>query len=110
MQCYCEYCPGQNAVYKKALENKLKPNPLRKKGPASSSFATLLEDDFKFKVAEDFGRFFKKATEEESVPSSVTEQMRSKSRDLGGIRLQTAQGNTPAAPERDAVIQKRTSE
>lgn len=58
------------------------------------------------------GRRFrqKKATEEESVPSSVTEQMRSKTRDLGGIRLQTAQGNSPAAPERDAGIQKRTSE
>lgn len=61
MQCYCGYCPGQNAVYKKALENKLKSNPLRKKGPASSSLATLLEDDFKFKVAEDFGRFKKKS-------------------------------------------------
>lgn len=55
-------------------------------------------------------RFRQKKATEESVPSSVTEQMRSKTRDLGGIRLQTAQGNSPAAPERDAGIQKRTSE
>lgn len=49
-----------------------------------------------------------KATEVESVSSSVSEHMRSKRRDLGRIRLQNAQGNSPAASVRDAV--KRTSE
>ncbi len=64
-------------------------NPFRRKGPASSSLAMQLEDDFGFKVADDFKKKKKKATDVESVSSSVWEHIRSKRRDLGesGSRL-----------------------
>lgn len=86
LQCYCGYCPGQNAVYKKPLENKLKSNPLRKKGPASSSLAMQLEDDFRFKVAEVFCRFLKKPQKKKAcrLQSQSKCKRRSKKRDFGG--------------------------